>query len=293
MRQPTGNALTPASASLARYLLSVSRPRFWLYLGGTALVGVVWGASSLESVLQLVPVALVAYFLMPANLFLYGVNDRFDAPTDAQNPRKGAGGPEVRSRDDRRVDAAVLGAGLLGLPFAIWLPPLGTLALLGFLALAVGYSAPPARFKARPLLDSLSNGLYVLPGVVGYAATAGRLPAATVLLAGWAWTMGMHTFSAIPDIEPDRAAGVTTTATRLGRRTALAYVVGCWIAAAALAAVHDPRLGLLFSVYPILGGAIAVADWSVARAYRRFPWVNAAVGGVLTIAGLWRVTGGV
>jgi 4-hydroxybenzoate polyprenyltransferase len=293
MRQPTGDALTPASASLARYLLSVSRPRFWLYLGGTALVGVVWGASSLESVLQLVPVALVAYFLLPANLFLYGVNDRFDAPTDAQNPRKGAGGPEVRSRDDRRVDAAVLGAGLLGLPFAIWLPPLGTLALLGFLALAVGYSAPPARFKARPLLDSLSNGLYVLPGVVGYAATAGRLPAAAVLLAGWAWTMGMHTYSAIPDVEPDRAAGVATTATLLGPPRALAYVICCWVVAAIAATLHDPRLGLLFAAYPVLGSAIGIAEVSVARAYRWFPWANAALGAVLTVAGLWRVTGGV
>jgi hypothetical protein len=34
----------------------------------------------------------------------------------------------------------------------------------------VEYSAPPLRFKTTPFLDSLSNGLYILPGVVAYAA---------------------------------------------------------------------------------------------------------------------------
>lgn len=286
--RPAGAGAT----SLGRYLLATSRPRFWLYLGGTALVGVVWGAESVEAVLDPVAIAVIAYFLGPANLFLYGVSDRFDAPTDADNPRTGEDGPEVEYRNDDRADAAIVASGVLGLPLAFALPPLGVLALLAFLGLAVAYSAPPIRFKGRPFLDSASNGLYVLPGVVGYAAVAGAAPSSLVVLAGWFWTMGMHTFAAIPDVEPDRETGISTTATLLGEMDALTYVIACWVAAAVAGTSHAPILGLLFMVYPALGGVVGARDVELERAYRWFAAVNAFVGMVLTIAGLWRVTGG-
>lgn len=280
------------ATSVWRYLLSTARPRFPPYLGGTALVGVVWGGTVGGSLLDPVAVAVVLYFLVPANLFLYGVNDRFDAATDERNPRKGEEGPEVRYRDDDRADAAILASGFLGLPFGLALPPLGVLALLSFLGLAVAYSVPPVRLKDRPILDSVSNGLYVLPGVVGYAAVAGEAPSSLVVLAGWFWTMGMHTFSAIPDVERDREAGITTTATLFGEVDALTYVVACWIAAVVAATSHAPALGLLFMVYPALGGFVGARSVAIERAYRWFPAINGVVGMILTLAGLWRATGG-
>jgi 4-hydroxybenzoate polyprenyltransferase len=283
---------TVRQGSLGRYLLATSRPRFWLYLGGTAAVGVAWGADDLGAILDPVALAVVAYFLVPANLFLYGVNDRFDAATDARNPRKGADGPEVRTRAGPAVAGVVTLSGLVGLPLALVLPALGVLALLVFLFLAVAYSAPPLRLKARPLLDSVSNGLYVLPGVVGYAAVAGEAPSSLVVLAAWFWTMGMHTFSAIPDVEPDRAAGVETTATLFGEADALVYVLACWIAAAVAATAHAPALGAVFLLYPGLGAVVGGLDVPIERAYTWFPVVNAGVGTVLTLAGLWRVAGG-
>ena len=294
MSAPSVGDARPEAAgdALGRYLLATSRPRFWLYLGGTALVGVVWAADSLAAVLDPVALALVAYFLVPANLFLYGVNDRFDRATDADNPRKGEEGPEVEYRGDDLVDWAILASGLLALPFVAVLPPLGIVALGAFLALSVAYSAPPARLKARPVLDSASNGLYVLPAVVGYALVAGEAPSSLVVLAGWFWTMGMHTFSAIPDIEPDREAGIETTATLFGEMDAQTYVLACWVAAAIAATSHAPALGLVFMAYPALGGVIAARGIAVERAYRWFPVVNAVVGMILTLAGLWRVLGG-
>lgn len=293
MNVPSVGDSAGRTLALPGHLLLRSRPRFWLYLGGTALVGVVWGANTQSILLDPLTIGLIAYFLVPANLFLYGINDRFDRETDAVNPRKGAEGPEVRASHDRRVTLAVLIAGAAGLGFLPVLPPVSGLAVLGFLILAVLYSAPPARLKARPVVDSVSNGLYLLPGVAGYALVAGRAPPIAVLVVGWLWTMAMHAFSAIPDIEPDRAAGVRTTATRLGQRRTLFAVTGLWALAAMIGTVHHPGFGALFAVYPLLSGAVASVNISVERAYRWFPWLNGFVGMLLTLVGLWRLTGGV
>ena len=278
--------------SVARRLLGLSRPRFWLYLGGPALVGLVYAAPAPAALSTPAALAAVAYFLVPANVFLYGVNDVFDADIDRRNPKKGAEGREVQYRPDRRVTAAIAVAGLAGLALAAALPRPAGLATLAFLALSVAYSAPPIRFKTTPLLDSLSNGLYVLPAVVTYEAVAGTHPPLLAVLGGWLWTMAMHTFSAIPDVEPDRAAGVRTTATVLGASGALSYCGAAWLAAAVAMAAHHPALGALFGVYPALVAGIAVADVPLERAYWWFPVVNAVAGATLTVGGLWMVVGG-
>src|SRR5699024_1299652 len=134
------------------------------------------------------------YFLVPANVFLYGVNDVFDADIDETNPKKDD--REVRYTGDKATLAAVIVSGLLALGFVPVLTPAALAVLALFVFLAVEYSAPPLRFKTTPLLDSVSNGLYVLPGVIAYTAVAGELPPIAAVLGGWLWTMGMHTFSA-------------------------------------------------------------------------------------------------
>jgi 4-hydroxybenzoate polyprenyltransferase len=188
--------------------------------------------------------------------------------------------------------AAVLVSGLAGLALFAALPAGAWPWLAGFLALATAYSAPPLRLKTRPPLDSVSNVLYVLPGAAAYVALAGSQPPLLAVFAGWAWTMGMHTFSAIPDIVPDRRAGLRTTATLLGERATLAYCGACWLLAAALFGLLDWRAGALLSVYPLLLVAVAAADVAIERAYWWYPAVNAGVGMALTLAGLWGVVGG-
>ena len=276
--------------SRLRYLLKLSRPRFWLYLAGPILVGVAFGARDPGDLLSLPGVALFAYFLLPANVYLYGVNDVFDADVDAENPKKE--GREVRYGGQRFVVAAVVASGaLIAVPAAI-VPLIALPWIAAFLLLATEYSAPPLRFKTTPLIDSLSNGLYVLPGAAAYAAVAGEHPAALAVAGGWLWSMAMHTFSAIPDIEPDRRAGIRTTATLLGERGAYAYCAACWALAAVAFGALDWRAGALLAAYPVVCTAVALSEVAVDRAYWYFPAINAAVGAVLTIGGLWRVVNG-
>ncbi|MFW5948559.1 MAG: prenyltransferase [Halolamina sp.] len=276
---------------MLRYLLTLSRPRFWLYTAGPVLVGVAYAAESVSDLLAPLPAVLFLYFLLPANVYLYGINDRFDREIDAENPKKEEGSPEARWRDSSAVTAVVAAAGSLGLALFPLTPGVAWPALAGFFALATAYSAPPLRFKSRPLLDSLSNGLYLLPGAAAYAALAGAQPPAAALVGGWLWTMAMHTYSAIPDIEPDRAAGVETTATLLGETRTYLYCAGCWTLAAVAFALLDLRLGALLAVYPLFLLTTVGAGVDVDRAYWWFPVVNAVVGMLLTFGGLLRLVG--
>lgn len=271
-------------------LLVTSRPRFWLYLAGPVLVGLAFGVDTLEGLTQPLAVALVAFFLVPANLLLYGVNDIFDADIDRFNPKKHR--RERRFEGDLAIVTAVVASGLVGIALVVAAPTDARPWLGGFLLLAVAYSAPPTRFKARPLLDSLSNGLYILPGVAAYVATAGTNPPIAIILGAWLWTMAMHTLSAIPDIGPDRAGGVRTTATMLGRRWALGYCGAVWLLAAMAFGAVDWRAGGVLVVYPVLLVAIVLTDTPIDRAYWLYPAVNALVGMVFTIAGLWGLVHG-
>jgi 4-hydroxybenzoate polyprenyltransferase len=267
------------------YLLRLSRPRFWLYLAGPAMVGVVYAAGSPADLFTPLTVGLALYFLLPANIFLYGVNDVFDVDVDEHNPKKDD--KEVRYQGGRDVVAVVIGSGVLGVAVLPLLSTRAVVAMLVFLALAIEYSAPPFRFKTKPFLDSLSNGLYLFPGVVAYAAVANAYPPTAALVGAWFWTMAMHTFSAIPDIEPDRAAGVRTTATVLGQSWTYVYCGLVWVAAAGAFALVHPLLGVLLGVYPVFLGGVALSGVDVDRAYWWFPFLNTAVGMLLTMGGLW------
>ncbi|WP_049979313.1 prenyltransferase [Halolamina rubra] len=277
---------------MLRYLLTLSRPRFWLYTAGPVVVGVAYAADAVADLFTPLTLGLFAYFLLPANVYLYGVNDRFDREIDAGNPKKAAeGSPEARWRDSPAVTAVVALSGLVGLALFPFTPRVAWPYLAGFFALATAYSAPPMRFKARPLLDSLSNGLYLLPGAAAYAAVTGGHPPAPALVGGWLWTMGMHTYSAIPDIEPDRAAGVDTTATVLGEARTYLYCGGCWALAAVAFGLLDPRLGALLGVYPLFLLGTVGAGVDVDRAYWWFPFVNGVVGMTMTLGALFALRG--
>jgi len=282
-------AFAPSDQSFFGYLFWLSRPRFWLYLAGPVVVGVVYAANSVADFFQPLALALFAWFLIPANLFLYGVNDIFDVDIDEDNPKKGEGGREVQYTGDGIVVMVVYLAGAVGTLFGFALTIQGIYALAAFYVLAVEYSAPPLRFKTTPFLDSLSNGLYVLPGVVAYVAIAGESPPLLAVAGGWLWTMGMHTFSAVPDIEPDREAGIDTTATVLGERWTLVYCGAVWLAAAALMGLLHPFLGVIFGAYPVLTVLFALSEVSVDRAYWWFPVINTVAGAALTMGGVWVV----
>lgn len=273
-----------------RALITTSRPRFWLYLGGPVLVGLAFGVDTVDGLTDPISLALLAYFLVPANLFLYGVNDIADADIDRHNPKKV--GRERRFGGDRGIILATVAAFVIGLWLVLVVPAPSRPWLLGFFALGAAYSLPPIRFKTKVLLDSLSNGLYILPGVGAYVVAAGDWPPLAIIAGAWLWTMAMHTFSAIPDIDADRRGGISTTATTLGHSGALAYCGVVWILAAVAFATVDLRGGALLGIYPLLVIAVGVTSIDVARAYWAYPTINTLVGMVFTLAGLWGVLHG-
>ncbi len=275
----------PSEESRLGYLFWLSRPRFWLYLGGPVIVGATYAAGSVAELFSPIAVVLLAYFTIPANVFLYGINDAFDADVDETNPKKEE--KEVRYRDDIWIIMAVTLSGALGGMLIFLLPSVGTQVLALWFLLAIQYSAPPLRFKTKPLLDSISNGLYILPGLIAFAAVAGKLPPFLAIVGGWLWTMGMHTFSAIPDIEPDREAGIRTTATVLGRRRTYYYCAVCWLAAAAAFSQVHILFGGLLLLYPVLVFGIAFSGIDVDDAYWWYPAINTLIGMTMTMGGLW------
>jgi 4-hydroxybenzoate polyprenyltransferase len=271
--------------------LRTSRPRFWIYLLGPFAVGTA-AALPLGTAASVPLLALfAAFFAFPANLLLYGVNDLFDYDTDRHNPKKADYEslllPADRAPFVRRL-ALVLASFV---PLAVLLPR-SALAWLGaFVALSCAYSVPPVRAKARPVLDALTNVLYVCPALVGYFATGGTSPDWRAVLAACLWAMAMHAYSAVPDIDADRAAGLRTVATWLGLRGTLLACAALYGAAAALAM---PALG---AWAPVLGlPYVALVALSLTKktpagvfgVYAWFPWLNAAVGAVLFFIAGWR-----
>ena len=185
----------------------------WVNTVGPATVGM-WLAGELWR-WEALPVLL--WLTLPFNLLIYGVNDVFDQETDAKNPRKGTlEGARIAPEEVRPI---VRGVVLSNVPFLLLFVPLlpvgATLWMVLYALLFVGYSAPPARFKARPYLDSLSNAAYAFP-LVFVPLALHEAPVWPAALGLMAWSAAKHTFDAVQDIDEDRDAGIATTAVRLG-----------------------------------------------------------------------------
>ena len=120
----------------------------------------------------------VFFFLVPYNLAMYGINDIYDYESDLQNPPKASiEGALLNPSQFRRLWSVIL---LLGLPPAAVLPGVGPAAskllLLFSLFMVVAYSAPPFRFKEKPLLDSFTSSChFVTPLLYGVLLAGGRL----------------------------------------------------------------------------------------------------------------------
>ena len=268
----------------ARLAYRVSRPRFWFYLLGPYTVGCIWGA---ETYLDLLNPAFFAYFLFfmfPANVLLYGVNDLYDYETDLLNPKKDEKEYRMNPAERealRRTLALVLGVSLL-----LALSQRDNVERLifgGFLFLSVFYSARPLRFKQRPLLDSASNVLYAMPGVFAYYHVSGGFPPFAVLAAASLHTFAMHLFSAVPDVEYDTKTGIATTAVVLGGRSSMVLCLLAWSGVAAitiLIGTGNP-LSYLALIYPLAVAMLLVSGRGVDTVYWFYPYVNVGLGAVL------------
>lgn len=68
-----------------------------------------------------------------------------------------------------------------------------------------------------------------MPGVFAYSLASGSLPEPIILLAGYCHIAAMHIFSAVPDTEYDRRAGINTTPVFMGEKAALALSAAFWL----------------------------------------------------------------
>ncbi|XKH53064.1 prenyltransferase [Citricoccus nitrophenolicus] len=284
----------------ARQLLGSSRPISWVntaypFAAAYLMAG---GGSTVELIVG------ILFFLFPYNLLMYGINDVFDYESDLRNPRKG--GVEGIVLSDRWHRLTLWSAGLLSLPFVVFLLAAGTLVsgvvLAVVLAAVVGYSAPRIRLKERPLLDSMTSSTHFVGPAVFGLALAGAPPTLAVvasMVAFFFWGMASQAFGAAQDVTADREAGIGSIATALGARGAVRTAMVLYAAAGLmmlLAGWPGALAGVL--VLPYLVSILPFRSLpderceEANRGWRRFLWLNMVTGFLVTLLLIWIARGG-
>ena len=265
-------------------LWRLSRPRFWIYVFGPFLVGLAAGASALFDFANWRNVFWGIYFLFPANLLIYGVNDIFDWETDRANAKKTE--YETLVPPDERA-ALWRSIALFNVPFVFLIPftsGAALVALFAFFFFSIFYSAPPIRAKTKPVLDTVFNTLYICPGAFSFFLIGGNDFSFALFLASTSWAMAMHAYSAIPDISADRDNGLNTVATFLGARGTVIFCTVCYGLAAIVSSHALDIVSLLLGAVYFSIMALswrAQTETAIFTIYRWFPSVNTVAGFVL------------
>lgn len=275
-------------------LIKISRPRFWLYEAATfGLVGTIAALQGLSFFDDWRYWVFALYFLIPANILIYGINDIFDYETDKLNPKKGDNAYEalVPPERQRALWKWILATNI---PFFFFVPlqlPL-ILSFVAFVFFASFYSAEPIRAKAKPYIDScFSAGHYVATGVFGYYLTGliTGVPLAfpTVgVVAGMLWAIAMHAYSAVPDIKADAQAGLHTIAIMFGERQTIMLCWFLYVLAAYLVRDIVPLAsivgGLTFS-YFMWRSLQAKTPEALFKLYTYFPLINTTIGALVSM----------
>ncbi len=191
------------------------------------------------------------------------VNDMWDRDMDRQVTRT-AGRP-LASGAVRMRGAAVFLAGLLALSLLILLQ-------LNILAQGLGV-ASLVLVAVYPLAKRVTWWPQAMLGLtfgwgapMGYAAAAGRVDAAALLLyaAAIAWILGYDTIYAHQDREDDALIGVRSTARLFGAQTR-PFLAVCYGATVALIAAAGWRAGLAVPFFGLLALPAALLAWQVLR----------------------------
>jgi 4-hydroxybenzoate polyprenyltransferase len=294
-------------------VLRISRPRFWIYELGPYMIWILWaifvlnnfGCPQCSNSLGLGTLALRdniirvllfgLYFLIPANIRIYGINDIYDYETDKLNPKKVEWYEAlVTPKEQKHLWKRIL---LTTIPFAVILLYHGTriwsvsrgmiLAFIAFLFFSGQYSAKPIRAKARPVLDSFFSAWhYIATAVFGYLLINPTWDINRYyVIAGMARAMAMHAFSAVPDIQADKDAKLETIATMLWGKATIRVCFGLYLLAAILSYSFlgwvSMLLGIVYCWLMIWGITLYGNDKKVFALYKRFPWVNTVSGMVL------------
>ncbi len=274
-----------------KYILSVikiSRYRFWSYTAGTYFLGYLLGAQNFQTIINPQFILSFFYFLIPANIFLYGINDYFDEDTDKFNSKKYTHEHKLSKNNRKKLLTLLIFCFLISCIFLLLTSPVSVqFILLFFIFLSTFYSAPPLRFKSKPFFDSASNVLYILPGIIGYIQTPGNNPDLKLILGFWFWAAAMHLFSAIPDISADTKAGLKTSAVVLGSRLSLLTCSALWaLFLYFILPVLPLSLAQIFMIYPLIPLILFLNPTiSISKVYWLYPYIN-NLAGLLTFLAL-------
>lgn len=200
----------------------------------------------------------------------HGLNDAYDwvTGTDRESIGKGTGGSRVIPDGTFSVVETVLvGVAGLGvtLVVGIYFFARHGWPILVLTAIAVGapvaYSLPPFKLAYRPFPELIVVAPALTGVTVGSELVLAGLITRTAVLAGLvhsAFSISWYMVSRVPDYEPDRRAGKTTTVVYLGREKAPLVSATYLLAGVALAAVGLIAFGWPFAVTPVFGAFLLV-----------------------------------
>ena len=271
-------------------LLSISRPRFWIYEIGPYIIGVLAAAQS-DHVVWLMPATIIffLFFAYPANIYIYGINDVYDYDTDKLNPKKVSYESLVMPDEQKGLLKHIA---LVCIPFIIYAGltlSLSTfISFLAFFFFAGFYSAKPIRAKARPFFDSFfSAGHYIATAVFSYLLISDLLiktisPSTLAIysIAGICWAMAMHAYSAVPDIKADADAGLKTIATVLGKKATVILCAVLYAAAGILSYTYLGIVGVILTLIYVLFMIVSLSanEEKFFKIYTYFPIINTLSG---------------
>lgn len=273
-----------------RRILLISRPRFWIYEFGTFAFGALAAFSSFAYFQDVTIIFFAFYFLIPANILIYGINDIFDYETDKLNPKKVEYEELLEPKDQKIMWKWIIASNIAFVVGAFFLETPAMISFFAFLFFASFYSAKPIRAKARPFLDALfSASHYIATGVFGYYLLGGVQFPTLGVLAGILWAVAMHAYSAVPDIKADEDAKLQTIATELREKGTL---IMCLLLYGISAYLGSTVLGLGVLIYGFVYiGLMVLSLKKVGRGgsglfkiYTYFPCINLLAGAVMTIS---------
>jgi 4-hydroxybenzoate polyprenyltransferase len=129
-------------------------------------------------------------------------------------------------------------------------------------------------------LDAYSNVLYAVPGFLALWQFSGAFPAWWVFVSALSWNAAMHAFSAAPDIQADKKAGLQTVATVLGLRGVLVFCSLHWLIPGLLSAWFWHPAAVVFGLYAVIPALVLLhpSIFDLEKVYWLMPWVNMLVG---------------
>lgn len=272
-------------------VLHISRPRFWVYEFATFLFfGVfsglaVVGKANPDDFPILMILLYSLYFLIPANILIYGVNDIFDYETDLLNPRKVDYESLVTPAESKILWKYIF---FSNIPFFLTSFILNLSAMIAFwvfLFFAIFYSAPPVRAKSKPMFDSFfSASHYVMTAVFGYILVTGIYPDTYLVVAGIFWACSMHAYSAVPDISVDKEAKIDTIATLLGGGNTLILCGTFYVFSGIILSYYFFWTAIVsLSIYLLIVIITYLNFLKIDKIYTYFPYVNAFVGMLISL----------